>query len=164
MTKKFFLLLVVLLVVWGSLVPARAQGRFGIGFIIGDPTGFSWKYKLSSQNVLDGAIGFSPYDRFRFHVDYLWVARPFNDNNFSLTYGVGGAAGFGRTEYIVVRGRGGLFTRDYETGFGFRVPVGLSYMIPRSPLELTLELAPLFVAAPVGDFGVDGGFAVRFYP
>lgn len=141
-----------------------AQGRVGIGFIVGDPTGFSLKYKVSAANALDGALGFSPFDRFRIHADYLWISRPFNDQQFSFTYGAGAAVGFGNSEYVVSRGRYLYFTRDVPTGFGIRVPVGLSYMIPRSPVELTLELAPIVIFAPDGGIGIDGGLAVRFYP
>jgi hypothetical protein len=140
----------------------RGQGSFGIGLIIGEPTGFSWKYKASSQNALDGAIGFSPADRFRAHIDYLWVARPFSDGNLTLTYGVGGVVGFGDRD--VVERRGGFAYFNREVGFAARVPVGLNYMIPRSPVELGLEVAPLLILAPDGGLGIDGGFLVRFYP
>ena len=142
----------------------RSQGRVGIGFIVGDPTGFSFKYKFSSMNALDGALGFSPFDRFRMHVDYLWISRPFSNQQFSLTYGAGAAIGFGSSEHIDYRGRYVYFTRDVPMGFGVRVPLGVSYLIPRSPVELTLELAPMVIFAPNGGVGIDGGLAVRFYP
>jgi hypothetical protein len=109
-------------------------------------------------------LGFSPFDRFRFHVDYLWIGRPFNNQDLSFTYGVGGAAGFGRTEFIVVKGKNLFLTRDVSTGFGIRGAFGLNYMIPRSPVELSLEVAPIFIISPSSGMGVDGGVAVRFYP
>lgn len=162
MKRRVLLLSLILLAT--APVALRAQGRFGFGFIVGDPTGFSWKYKMS-QNALDGAVGFSPFDRFRAHVDYLWVARPFDDANLSLTYGVGGAVGFGRTGYYLFRnGRYAFYTSDEPGDVGIRGPIGLNYMIPRSPVELTLELAPLLVLSPPAGFGFDGGLAVRFYP
>src|SRR5437867_1737656 len=165
MRKRLLLILMVSLAVGASGLPAYAQGRLGIGFIFGDPTGFSWKYKFGYQNAIDGAFGFSPFDRFRFHVDYLWVARPFDNQNLSVSYGLGGAVGFGRSEYIVGRGKYiYLFARDVSTGFGIRTVIGLNYMIPRSPVELTLEAAPIVIIDPIGGFGVDGGLAVRFYP
>jgi hypothetical protein len=147
-----------------SLSKGSAQGRFGVGFIFGDPTGFSWKYKISQQNALAGVLGFSPFDRFRFHVDYLWLARPFDNQNLSFSYGIGGAAGFGRTEFVVARGRNLYFARDVSPGFGIRGAFGLNYMIPRSPVELSLEVAPILIMTPATGMGVDGGVAVRFYP
>ena len=161
MKRRILLLGLVLLVTAPEVI--RAQERFGLGFIIGDPTGFSWKYKMNG-NALDGGVGFSPFDRFRVHADYLWISHPFNEQQLSLTYGVGAAAGFGRTEYFVSRDRHVYFTRDISTGVGIRGPVGLNYMIPRSPVELTLELAPILILSPDSGLGFDGGLAVRFYP
>jgi hypothetical protein len=162
--KRIFLLLIVALSLTAANVPTHAQNRVGIGFIFGDPTGFSWRYKLDSDNALGGVLGFSPFDRFRFHVDYLWISRPFDEPNLSLSYGVGAAVGFGRAEYIEGRGRFLYITRDVSTGFGIRTVIGLNYMIPRSPVELGLEAAPIIIVAPRGGVGVDGGVAVRFYP
>lgn len=143
--------------------PAHAQGRFGFGFILGEPTGLSWKYRMDRANALDGAIGFSPYDRFRVHVDYLWNARPFSDPNFSLHYGLGAAFGFGRTEYVARKGKD-YFIRSQDLGFGLRAPFGIDYLIPRSPVELFFELAPIFIFAPGTGVGIDFGLGVRFYP
>jgi len=142
-----------------------AQGNFGFGFILGEPTGLAWKYKMSRMNALDGAIGFSPGDRFRIHVDYLWNAYPFRDPAFTLHYGIGVVVGFGDTWYTW-RGRGDdrYFARTRDLGLGLRVPVGIDYAIPRSPVELFFELAPLFILAPGVGVGIDVGIGVRFYP
>ncbi|MBI1807688.1 MAG: DUF3996 domain-containing protein [Ignavibacteria bacterium] len=141
-----------------------SQGKFGAGFVFGEPTGFAWKYRLSQNNALDGALGFSPFDRYRLHVDYLWQAYPFHEQRLSLHYGVGAVIGFGRTQYVVVNGRYSYFLRDQEMGFAARVPVGLSYEIPRSPIDLFVEVAPLMIFAPGTGVGIDAGLGVRFYP
>ncbi len=151
----------VLLCAPGSQV--LAQGNFGFGLIIGEPTGIAWKYKINHMNAIDGAIGFSPYDRFRLHVDYLWHARPFNDENLAIHYGLGGAIGFGRTVYYDEHG-GEYFFRNSDLGFGVRLVGGLTYMIPRSPVDLFVEIAPLIVAAPGPGFGMDLGLGARVYP
>ncbi len=144
---------------------ALAQERFGFGFILGDPTGISWKYRMDRLHALDGAIGFSPFDRPRIHVDYLWLSHPFRDQNFALHYGVGAAVGFGNaTEAVFTRHGDGYITHSTTLGFGLRVPFGVDYAIPRSPVELFLEIAPLVVVTPSGGFGVDFGLGVRFYP
>jgi hypothetical protein len=162
MKRVGFLLAVASVLFIASAGVLRAQGRFGFGFIVGDPTGFSFKYKMNNENAIDGALGFFPSNRFRLHADYLWVARPFRDQQFTLTYGVGPAVGFGRTE--VVARKGLIYYSRQEAAFGIRFPLGVSYVIPRSPVELTLELAPLVVFAPDGGFGIDGGLAIRLYP
>ncbi len=142
--------------------PASAQGKFGVGFGFGEPTGISWKYRINESNAVDGGIGFSPYNDFRFHVDYLWQAYPFTERHLSLYYGVGAVVGSGRNGYYVPYRGGYLFTRD-EIGFAARVPVGLSYLIPRSPLDLYVEFAPMVIFTPASDFAADGALGIRFY-
>lgn len=139
-------------------------GRFGFGGIVGDPTGFWWNYRFAEGNSLNGALGFSPIRRTRLHVDYLWRSRPFRERNLSLTYGVGVAMGFGRDEYIVVARGNRVTTRYYDTNVGIRGPVGLNYLIPNSPVELGIEIAPILFVSAASDVGIDGGFGIRVYP
>lgn len=144
---------------------AAAQGKFGFGFIVGEPTGIAWKYRINQTNAIDGAIGFSPYDRYRFHIDYLWHSYPFSEQNLALHYGVGAAMGFGRTEYVVVDRRNTYFLRSRELGFGARGVLGLTYAIPRSPVDLFFEMAPIFIFTPdPPGAGIDVGLGVRVYP
>lgn len=156
----------LLIVGFVACVPsvADAQGRLGIGFVVGEPTGFSWKYKLSTTNAFDGAIGFSPFDRFRVNVDYLWISRPFDEQHLVLHYGLGGAVGFGRTEYVTIKRGNDYVVRHRELGIGMRGIIGLDYEIPRSPVELFFEFGPLLIFAPDAGVGVDVGLGVRFYP
>ncbi|MCC6397837.1 MAG: hypothetical protein IT282_12530 [Bacteroidetes bacterium] len=148
-----------------ALAPVgRAQERFGIGLMIGDPSGISWKYHLRSANALSGLVGFSPFDRFRIHVDYLWEARPFDQPSLSLWYGVGGAVGFGRAQYLVKHNRDTYVTRTASMGVGIRMVGAFNFAVPRSPVELGLELAPILIIGPDTGVGVDGGIYVRFYP
>src|SRR5438045_2885006 len=48
--------------------PAYVQGRMGLGFVVGEPTGIAWKYRLDAGHALDGGIGVSPYHEFRMNV------------------------------------------------------------------------------------------------
>lgn len=157
--RTTFIALVLVLLGLTVANRAAAQGRFGAGFMFGEPTGLSWKYRINQSNALDGGIGFSPFDRYRLHADYLWQTLPFRDPNVSLYYGVGAAVGFGSTHYIVSRGY--LFTEEDE-GFAARVPIGISYNIPRSPAELFVEAAPMMIFAPDAALGLDGAFGARF--
>ncbi len=143
---------------------AFGQGKFGVGFVLGDPTGFAWKYNVNSTHAFDGAVGFSPFDRYRVHADYLWESYPFHEQNLALHYGVGAVFGFGRTEYIVVNNGGRYFLRDQDVGFGVRGVIGLNYKVRESPIDLFFEVAPLVILSPTGGTGADVGLGVRFYP
>lgn len=149
-------LLIFILLGVATVQRAEAQGKFGAGFVFGEPTGIAWKYRISQLNALDGALGFSPFDRYRMHVDYLWHSTPFQEQRLVLHYGVGAAIGFGRGKYS-------YFLRDQEIGFAARVPIGLSYLIPRSPVDLFIEVAPMMIFTPNTGVGIDGGLGARFY-
>src|SRR4051812_40427086 len=73
------LLAVVLTSALIPAVPARADvqggsGDFGIGLIIGEPTGISGKLYLQRRHAIDAAIGIGFIDGQGVHVhaDYLW--------------------------------------------------------------------------------------------
>jgi hypothetical protein len=164
MMRSYCALAVVVIVTVMAESSTCAQGRFGIGFVVGEPTGVSWKYRMDNGRAVDGALGFSPFDRYRVHVDYLWHSLPFNERNLQLHYGIGGAIGFGRTEYVVISGRRAYLFRNQDVGLGVRGVVGLTYNIPRSPLDVFVELAPMMILAPGTGLGFDGGLGVRIYP
>ncbi|MGA9120549.1 MAG: DUF3996 domain-containing protein [Bacteroidota bacterium] len=158
--KRSFVLLALCVVI--SVTSSCAQGRFGFGVVLGEPTGLSGMYRIDRSNAVDGVLGFAPEDRFRIHMDYLWIRHPFGNPSFSLHYGVGGVIGFGRTMYLDARD--GYFVRTRELGFGARVPLGVDFEIPRSPCELYFEIAPLLILGPDAGVGLDFGFGFRIYP
>jgi hypothetical protein len=142
---------------------ARAQGNVGFGVILGDPSGLAWKYSFSRANAVAGEIGVSPFNRIRFDVDYLWQARPFAEQNLSVHYGPGLALGVRRQD-VPFDGSGRYFLRSDDLGFGVRLAVGLTYMIPRSPVDIFVQLAPVIILATGAGFGVDAGIGARVYP
>jgi hypothetical protein len=134
----------------------------GMGFVFGEPTGIAWKYRLNTVNSIDGVIGFSPYDRFRLNLDYLWQSHPFNEQRLALHYGPGVAFGFGRTNYIVYN-RNGYFLRNEDIGLGIRGVAGVNYLIKNTPLDVFFELAPVVIFTPATGSGIDVGFGGRVY-
>jgi len=156
--------LIVLITFVATTTTLRAQGKFGAGIVFGEPTGFAWKYRISDRNAVDGAIGFSPYDRYRINVDYLWQSYPFQEPRLSLHYGPGAALGFGRTNYVLIGENNRYVFRSQELGFGIRGVVGMTYLVPKSPMDLFFEVAPVMILARGTGMGVDVGFGARFYP
>jgi hypothetical protein len=155
-------LIVVMMITLTS--SARTQGKFGVGVIVGEPTGVAWKYRISGENAVDGAIGLSPGDRLRFHVDYLWQKHSFQAQGLLLHYGAGVAFGTGGSRYLALS-RGDTYVLHQEDlGFAVRGVVGLTYEIPRSPFDVFLEIAPLLILSPASGIGIDAGLGVRIYP
>ena len=62
-----------------ALSEARAQEGFGVGIMVGEPTGLSMKKWISETKAIDAAAAwsFSENASFQFHADYL-------HHNFSL--------------------------------------------------------------------------------
>jgi hypothetical protein len=161
MVKKFSFMICLMCALCSNIL--SAQGKFGAGFMFGEPTGIAWKYRLSQTNALDGGLGFSPFNRYRLQVDYLWESYPFHNQNITLHYGIGAGIAFGRTDYIDYQRRYASFSRTNDVGFAARVPVGLSYFVPKSPLDIFVEVAPLIIFTSPAGLGLDGGLGIRFY-
>jgi hypothetical protein len=147
-----------------AVSPARSQGNFGVGLVIGEPTGIAWTYKMTPTNSLSGGIGTTRFDRYRFHADYLWTTHPFTQQRLGLHYGLGAVLGVGPRSYVVVDGQREYLYSDGDPGFGIRGVAGLNYTIPDTPLDVFLEAGPLVVLAPATSTGVDVGFGMRVYP
>ena len=157
----FGLVLVMLMIL---TKPLGAQDRgFGLGFILGEPTGLSAKLWTSRVNAFDFGLGLSVggdrisnghhYDgdgRVRFHMDYLWHS--FNaissTERFPIYYGVGGRFNSG----------GG-----YESSLGVRGVIGIVWLPRDTPIDIFVELVPVFQLTPGTGFGIDAGLGIRYF-
>ncbi len=170
MKRILFLLIVVM---FGSNIEAVGQqfprasgpsprsGLFGLGVVVGEPTGLSAKYWTRSNRALDFALGASYYSDFRFHATYLFHIDAFNYQRFPLFYGIGISI-TGKGNRTVVLGRNTI-TRRGELGMGPRGALGVSYLLPSAPFDLFFEIgATLFVVQPVG-LELDLLIGTRFY-
>lgn len=142
-----------------------AQERtFGLGIIIGEPTGISAKLWTSNDNAFDFGLGWSVggdrigrYNgtytggsRVHLHMDYLWHA--FNaihsSERFPLYYGIGGRLNSG----------GG-----YQSSFAVRGVLGIAWLPRETPIDVFLEIAPSLQLTPSTGFGIDAGLGARYF-
>jgi len=135
---------------------SRAKGLFGIGVVLGEPTGISGKYWLDEHTAVDGAFGYSFGDRFRLSMDYLVHTNAFESPEFPFYYGIGGAMAGGRG--YIAKSRSGDFA------LGARGVIGVSYLFKRAPLDAFLEIAPIIFIAPPFGLSMDFCFGIRVYP
>jgi hypothetical protein len=137
---------------------------FGLGLIIGEPTGISAKLWTSSANAFDFGLGWSIggdrngkdkvyYERgsrVHVHMDYLWHA--FNaiqsSERFPLFYGIGGRINTG----------GG-----YDASVAVRGVFGIAWLPHNTPIDVFLEIVPLLQLTPSTGFGIDAGIGARYY-
>ncbi len=140
-----------------------AQGRFGFGFVAGEPTGLAWRARIDNSHAVAGSVGFLPGENVRLSADFLWQT-PFRGNSdFYAYYGPGVFVGYGeRRVYILSDGRYGVI--DEGGAVGVRLALGVAYTIPRSPVDLFFEVAPaVILTSPAGGV-MDFGLGVRVYP
>lgn len=133
---------------------AKAQsGDFGLGIILGEPTGLSAKVNMGNSAFAGGvAWSFSGRSsRLHLHLDYIY-------QNFDLINVDVGRMGF----YYGFGGR--ILLREHSDNLlGVRFPIGLNYFFENSPVELFLEVVPIFDIAPGTNFSGNSGFGVRYY-
>ncbi len=162
--KNYFVFstVLVLLILLTKPIIAQDQG-FGLGLILGEPTGLSAKLWTSRVNAFDFGLGVSvggdrishkyDYDktgRIHFHMDYLWHS--FNaissSERFPLYYGLGGRFNSG----------GG-----YDGSIGIRGVFGIAWLPRSTPLDIFLELVPVFQITPLSGLGIDSGVGIRYF-
>jgi hypothetical protein len=149
MRRSVFILVLVILSIPG-LSSAQQRG-FGLGIILGEPTGISFKSWTGSKTAVDGGIAwsFEHGGSFHLHVDYLI-------HNFRLMEVEKG-------QLAVHYGIGGRIRTRHRERVGVRIPVGLSYFVEKAPVEIFLELGPVLDLAPATEFRMTGGVGFRYY-
>jgi len=162
--KNILLSSLALFIVIALAKPVAAQDHgFGLGIVLGEPTGLSAKLWTSRINAFDFGFGVGlggdrikykgVYDnsgRVHFHMDYLWHS--FNaissTERFPLYYGFGGRFNTG----------GG-----YDGSFGVRGVVGIAWLPRSTPIDVFFELVPVFQVTPLTGLGIDAGLGIRYF-
>jgi hypothetical protein len=162
--KINILLCGILLLIMIAAAPVAAQDRgFGLGLILGEPTGLSAKLWTSDINAFDFGLGFSVggdrisknhinrvNGRIHLHMDYLWHS--FNaissTERFPLYYGIGARFNNG----------GG-----YDESIGVRGVFGIAWFPHSTPIDVFLELVPVLQLTSSVGFGIDAGVGVRYF-
>ncbi len=145
-----FFILFFLLTAFCPIEPANAAT--GLGIILGEPTGISFRY--NNFPIIGIGWSFSGSGSFHLHCDY-WIKNPPLKHSFSWYIGVGGKLFFGKY-------KDDKDNNDNKTGLTLRVPVGLQYFIDEQ-FELFGEIVPGMKIVPATDFDLDAGIGIRFY-
>ncbi|CAN5555798.1 hypothetical protein BH10BDE1_BH10BDE1_35970 [soil metagenome] len=135
---------------------ADSTGPFGVGIVIGDPTGLSANYRLSPLRSIDGAVAwaFGSDPGFELHSDYLWHRAGVlhaEKVSFDLHYGIG-------ARLMSLSDR-----HDERTRFGLRLPVGLSTDFNQNAIEVFGEIALAMNLVPSTAADLDFGVGARVY-
>ena len=126
-------------------------GPFGLGLVLGQPTGLTGAYRLGERYTIDAALGLdvlNNYHQFYVHADFLFVLPDLI-----------GASSVALKPYL---GPGAYLTAN-SFGLGVRLPIGLSLEFHRAPLQLFLEVIPSMHLVHGVSFGIGAALGFRYY-
>ena len=114
------------------------------GFVVGSPTGVSYKQRYAGTQSLVVAFGYNLFgDGLHFHADWILFERPIEETDWQYYVGVG--------------------ARVADDEAGVRVPVGGLIELPDYGAEAFVELAPgLDFTGPGLTFDLAGGMRYHF--
>jgi hypothetical protein len=148
MRSSLLLLLGILL----FCIPTVAKDNdFGAGLILGEPSGLCFKTWVGHKAAIDGAIAwsFGNEEAIHLHLDYLI-------HDFGMFKARKG-------DLVFYYGFGGRIKAQKKSRIGIRIPLGISYIFEKVPLDIFLELAPGIDLLPGTDFWINGSVGIRYY-
>jgi hypothetical protein len=150
--KRILAILSVLLSVTVHNTFAQDNG-FGIGIMIGEPTGISAKYWLNNVNAYDFGLAYSflgKHSALSIHADYLYHDDIINSEyRFPLYYGFGGRL---------------RFVNGEENAFGARGIIGIAFLNDNLPIDIFFEIVPVFNLFPKTSLDLDISLGIRYFP
>ncbi len=151
---KFKYVIILLIVSLAANVSAMERERFGIGVILGKPTGITGKYIIDSNNATVVGIGWETindkesyiYADYLFHFyDVIEVPK----GKLPLYYGTG------------IRW---VYRENKDNKLGFRIPFGLEYLFEDVSLGAFLELVPVLNVTQDTDLiDWEAGTGIRYF-
>lgn len=153
MNKRFFVILFL-------MSPLLFGGKYGVGIIIGSPTGFTGKHIMAKGSAIAVNAGWSLLGEKGFHVtgdyQFLFPGVIKNEEGEPLEsvvpyFGIGGSFRFKENEA----------TDETDFHVGMRIGGGIEYLVTR--FGVFLELYPVVDFLPETDFDFEGGLGFRFY-
>lgn len=141
--KKTLLILAALL---GFAVAASAQSR-ALGVRIGPNTELSYQHTMGAENFLEVDLGWNfMHGYFNAAAAYDFMIAPVGPLNFYA----------GPAADIWIAGEAGL-------GLGVGAQVGLEYLFPSIPFQISLDWRPMFELIPATTFGWSSiGLGLRY--
>jgi len=139
---------------------APASKEWGLGLAVGGISGLSGYRRLDGLHFAQGTMAFSMFNSsLAVSGDYgFYVPRLFDFSKFVVAYyGIGGL--IVKTPRLILLDRSESRDRVFVGG---RIPLGLQFFVPDTPLQLGLELTPGMFIVPATSVFIDVTFLVRF--
>ncbi len=149
MVRSIVFVLLTMVLTCGT-VKAQDSG-FGLGVILGEPTGISGKLWIEDNKAIDGAVAWSFEKKaaMHLHADLL-----FHSSNIVKVE---------VSKLVAYYGIGGRVKFENKSKMGVRVPLGINYLSSGAPLDIFLEIVPLLDLAPNTEFDLNAAIGVRYF-
>jgi hypothetical protein len=156
MNKKLFKALFFGFVILSAIIVNTKEGecqsrKFGLGIILGDPTGLNGKYWLSKTDGIELSLAWSLVKDNRLKVL----------GAYERSFGIGAKIDF-LEELSFFPGIGGAISVGKDFGLGVIIPLGVEAFFKKVPINLFLELAPGLEIIPETSFALYGFLGVRW--
>lgn len=128
------------------------SSKIHAGGVIGNPTGLTMKYWMTETNAFEGTVALETANKqSSFNLNIMYLVHKFNyldirDNPLALYYGVGGK----------------LIT-THDIALGVRGVSGAAYFFSSLPIDLSIELSPIFFIIPSSTADIDAGLGIRYH-
>lgn len=148
-TVRSILFFVLITVLTCGTVEAQSRG-FGLGIVLGEPTGISTKLWTGKSTAIDAEVAWShDGDDFLYlHGDFLFHDQHLSQEvkgKFLTYYGIGVKAEFADSNTV-----------------GLRIPLGIDYIFPKAPLDVFFEIVPLLDLTPATEGDLKAAIGIRF--
>lgn len=126
--------------------------KFGVGLIIGEPTGASAKLWGPKNTAFQFAVAVSFQDESALHLhgDFVYHKHDLFDverGSLPLYYGAGLRIKFFDADELI----------------GVRLPIGLNYLFEDDPFDAFIEVVPIIDLSPDTDFSINASIGARYY-
>jgi len=132
------------------------EKEFGIGVMLGEPTGLSGKMWWDENSAFDGGAAWSLTDdtSFNIHADMLWHNWKVLDDAFEVD---------DSSRLPLYYGIGGRLKAGDDAKLGVRFVVGASYIFEYAPFDIFLEIVPVMDIIPKTELDINASFGGRFW-
>lgn len=129
------------------------RAEFGLGLMVGQPTGLSAKAWTSASQAFDFGLAWTTGNRDGLTMQADYVRHRFGrievqEGALPYYYGIG----------VRLRDR-----EDDDSNLGVRFPVGLDYLFANDPIDVFVEIAPILDLTPDSDVDINATVGARYF-
>jgi hypothetical protein len=148
---KSSVVIIIIFIILISGYSLSQDKKMGAGIILGEPTGFSFKYWLTEKTALDAGLAWSFVDANAFQIQADYLIHNFNLFNFPegklpFYFGIGGRVKFSN-----------------DVTLGIRVPLGITWIFNDAAFDVFFEAVPILDILPETNFTISAAIGGRYF-